>query len=116
MNNLPPGALALTTATRLTKIAFDNGFDLEGERDGDWLAFSSTQAPLRLWLTAVGGTLDARPSHSRFEARSMKSRTIFAASVGLLCNTRCGESTVANSAVGQQARRLVNAPVRTRRS
>jgi putative restriction endonuclease len=51
-----PG-IALATATRLTKIAFDNGFDLEGERDGTWLAFKSTQAPLRLWLTAVGETL-----------------------------------------------------------
>src|SRR5687767_6680187 len=47
------GTLNLATATRLEKIAVDNGFDQEQPRDGVWLAFSSTQAPLRLWLTAL---------------------------------------------------------------
>jgi hypothetical protein len=40
-------------ATRLEKTAVDNGFDQEQPREGMWLAFSSTQAPLRLWLTAL---------------------------------------------------------------
>src|SRR5258705_2970584 len=42
------------TATRLEKAAVDNGFDQEQAREGLWLAFSSTKAPLHLWLTAVG--------------------------------------------------------------
>jgi putative restriction endonuclease len=50
-------SLSLATSTRLTKIALDNGFDLEGEPDGAWMAFASTMAPLRLWLTAIGDTL-----------------------------------------------------------
>ena len=36
--------------TRLEKAAVDNGFDQELPRQGDWLGFSSTQCPLRLWL------------------------------------------------------------------
>ena len=50
MTNLLPAA----TITRLDKVAVDNGFDLTLPRDGNWLGFASTQAPLRLWLTAVG--------------------------------------------------------------
>ena len=45
--DLPP-----TTVTRLEKAAADNGFDRELARQGDWLGYSSTQAPLRLWLGA----------------------------------------------------------------
>ena len=44
--------LSPATITRLEKIAVDNGFDLTLPREGDWLGFASTQAPLRLWLTA----------------------------------------------------------------
>jgi putative restriction endonuclease len=44
--------LAPAVATRLEKVAVDNGFDLELPRQGDWLGFASTQAPLRIWLTA----------------------------------------------------------------
>lgn len=36
--------------SRLEKVATDNGFDREFERGADWLAFASTQCPLRLWL------------------------------------------------------------------
>ena len=39
--------------TRLEKTAVDNGFDRELPRQDDWLAFASTQAPLRIWLTAI---------------------------------------------------------------
>lgn len=42
------------TITRLEKVATDNGFDRERSWTGDWLAFASTQAPLRIWLTAGG--------------------------------------------------------------
>lgn len=40
--------------SRLEKAAFDNGFDLELSRQGGWTGFASSQAPLRLWLTADG--------------------------------------------------------------
>jgi hypothetical protein len=49
--------LSLSTLTRLEKIAADNGFDLSHACEGDWLAFSSTQCPLRLWLTSLGDTV-----------------------------------------------------------
>jgi hypothetical protein len=48
------GLLSPATITRLEKIAVDNGFDLAFSRESDWLGFASTQAPLRLWLTAIG--------------------------------------------------------------
>jgi putative restriction endonuclease len=44
--------LSPATITRLEKIAVDNGFDQTLPREGDWLGFASTQAPLRVWLTA----------------------------------------------------------------
>lgn len=47
------GTLNPATATRLQKVAVDNGFDREQPDDGAWRAFASTQAPLRLWLTAL---------------------------------------------------------------
>jgi hypothetical protein len=40
--------------TRLEKGAADNGFDLERPGEGEWLAFASSHAPLRVWLTAYG--------------------------------------------------------------
>ena len=43
-----PSALA----TRLEKTAVDNGFDQELLREEDWLAFASSQVPLRIWLSA----------------------------------------------------------------
>ncbi len=46
--------LTLATASRLEKIAHDTGFDQVLPREGDWLAFGSTQAPLKLWLTTFG--------------------------------------------------------------
>ena len=45
------------TTTRLEKAAVDNGFDLRGERNGDWLTFDSSQTSLRIWLTAFGDSL-----------------------------------------------------------
>jgi hypothetical protein len=42
--------LSSATITRLEKAAVDNGFDQELPREGDWLGFSSTQCPLRVWL------------------------------------------------------------------
>jgi len=43
--------------TLLEKVAVDNGFDRELPRQRDWLGFASTQAPLSIWLTAVGDGL-----------------------------------------------------------
>lgn len=40
------------TLTLLEKLAVDNGFDRELPREGEWLAFASTQSPLRIWLSA----------------------------------------------------------------
>ena len=52
------GPLSPAIATRLEKAAIDNGFDRELPRelgaDLEWLAFASTQAPLRIWLAAAG--------------------------------------------------------------
>lgn len=39
----------------LEKVAVDNGFDLELPREGSWLSFDSSHAPLRIWLTARPG-------------------------------------------------------------
>jgi putative restriction endonuclease len=50
--------------SRLEKAATDNGFDQELERIEGWLAFASTQCPLRLWLgEAPGAALAAAFSH-----------------------------------------------------
>lgn len=50
-------ALSPSTRTRLEKVAVDNGFDQELPPQEDWLGFASTQAPLRIWLTAEGDAL-----------------------------------------------------------
>jgi hypothetical protein len=45
------------TRTRLEKAANDTGFDLDLPPAGGWLAFGSSQAPLKLWLTALGDSV-----------------------------------------------------------
>lgn len=55
----PSGRLSPAIVTRLEKAATDNGCDLELPREGEWLSFASTQAPLRLWLSASEGRLVA---------------------------------------------------------
>ena len=47
-------ALSPIIVSRLEKVATDNGFDRKLEGDRDWLAFASTQCPLRVWLGALG--------------------------------------------------------------
>lgn len=42
--------LPAAVASRLEKAALDNGFDREVARADNWLAFASTQCPLRIWL------------------------------------------------------------------
>jgi len=42
--------LSSVIAARLEKAAVDNGFDRELPAVGEWLAFASTQSPLRIWL------------------------------------------------------------------
>jgi putative restriction endonuclease len=46
-------------AARLEKAAVDAGFDLGPEWQGDWLAFGSTQAPVRAWVTERDGAVIA---------------------------------------------------------
>jgi putative restriction endonuclease len=46
--------LSPSVVTRLEKVATDNGFDRELPPEIGWLSFASTQAPLRIWLTADG--------------------------------------------------------------
>jgi hypothetical protein len=41
-------------ASRLEKAASDNGFDLTLGREADWLAFTSSQTSLRVWLATFG--------------------------------------------------------------
>lgn len=48
--------LSAATLTRLEKAAVDNGFDRELPADGAWVSYASTQAPLRVWLTAESDT------------------------------------------------------------
>jgi len=47
-------ALSPILISRLEKAATDNGFDHSLKSEGGWLAFASTQCPLRVWL----GVLD----------------------------------------------------------
>jgi hypothetical protein len=47
-------ALSPFIVSILEKTASDNGFDQQREREGDWLAFASTQCPLRVWLETFG--------------------------------------------------------------
>lgn len=49
--------LSPAIATLLDKVAVDNGFDRELPREGNWLAYASTQAPLRVWLSAFSDAL-----------------------------------------------------------
>jgi putative restriction endonuclease len=44
-------------ASRLEKAATDNGFDVPLGREGDWLAFASSQTSLRVWLATFGHAL-----------------------------------------------------------
>jgi hypothetical protein len=46
--------LSPATISRLEKAAADNGFDRELPREPGWLAFASTQVPLRVWLGQFG--------------------------------------------------------------
>lgn len=47
--------LSAITVSRLAKAAADNGFDRELANSGGWLAFASTQCPLRIWLGTTSG-------------------------------------------------------------
>lgn len=40
--------------TLIEKAARDNGFDLDRGFDDPWMAYASSQVPLRLWFTAFG--------------------------------------------------------------
>lgn len=49
--------MSLLTQTRLEKAATDNGFDQALASEGEWLVFSSTQCPLRVWLGAFNNAV-----------------------------------------------------------
>lgn len=49
--------LTLPIQTRLEKAAHDTGFDTQKGLVGEWLGFSSSQAPLEIWLSTSGPTL-----------------------------------------------------------
>ncbi len=51
------GGITAVVATRLEKAAVDNGFERPLGREGDWLAFGSSQCPMRIWLSSLGDTL-----------------------------------------------------------
>lgn len=53
----PTMQLTPVLASRLEKVAIDNGFDRELPSVKSWLTFASTQCPLQIWLTmpATGG-------------------------------------------------------------
>jgi len=44
--------LSASLRTRLEKTATDNGFDVRLSFENDWLAFASSQTPIRVWLSA----------------------------------------------------------------
>lgn len=51
----PTVQLTPVLASRLEKVAIDNGFDRELPSVGSWLTFASTQCPLQIWLTMAAG-------------------------------------------------------------
>lgn len=47
-------SMSIVQRSLLEKVAQDNGFDVPGDATDVWLAFTSTQVPLKLWLGVVG--------------------------------------------------------------
>ena len=56
-------ALSPIIISRLEKAATDNGFDQALAPESDWLVFSSTQCPLRVWLGAFVITMGRTHTH-----------------------------------------------------
>jgi len=48
------GTLSPILVSHLEKAATNNGFDNSLGNEGDWLVFTSTHCPLRIWLGAIG--------------------------------------------------------------
>ena len=69
------GTASPAIATRLEKMAVDNGFDLELPREGAWLGFASTQTPLRI------GSPRRMTCSARRPCRSPRSRPVLRSSV-----------------------------------
>lgn len=62
---------------RLEKAAQDNGFDLSRPNNDDWLAFSSSHCPLKIWMTgAVNGPFALAVSDSFLAQPLSSSNTI----------------------------------------
>lgn len=51
----PVDAPSFIVRTALRKAAWDNGFRLERESNGGWVAYDSTTAVGRIWLAGAGG-------------------------------------------------------------
>jgi len=79
------------TLTLLEKVAIDNGFDRELPRESEWLAFASTQSPLRIWLSAPGETL--------FVAAFSQDNVVAALDPGTAASSLLPEGAVAARAV-----------------
>jgi putative restriction endonuclease len=75
------------TLTLLEKLAVDNGFDRELPRTSEWLAFASTQSPLRIWLSA--------PEEALFVAALSQSNVAAALDLGAAANSLLPEGAVA---------------------
>ncbi len=86
--------LTAATITRLEKVAADNGFDLPLPRQGDWLGFASTQAPLSIWLTAFGERLFIAALSQHNVARALRDHGVILA--GPLPEGAVGGRTVAD--------------------
>lgn len=59
----------------LEKVAQDNGFDVPKESGANWLAFSSTQVPLTLWLAPFGDHWCCAFSQAAVEAELVSQTT-----------------------------------------
>jgi putative restriction endonuclease len=95
--------VSAATLILLEKLAVDNGFDRELPREREWLAFASTQSPLRIWLSA--------PEETLFVAALSQSNVVAALEPGTPAGSLLPEGAVAARAVASipELYRLVTA-------
>ena len=68
--------LSAILTSLIEKAACDNGFDQQSPREGGWLAFASTQCPLRTWITASDDRTFAVAFSNANVARALHERGI----------------------------------------
>lgn len=81
------------TFTLLEKLAVDNGFDRELPREGEWLAFASTQSPLCIWLSV--------PEEALFVVALSQSNVAAALELGTTATSPLPVGALAARAVGE---------------